>query len=810
MIYNYFKIAFRNILRNKLYTTINIIGLAVSLASALVILLYVRDEISYDRFAANGDRVYRIAVMNDNPQTRSPHPLAQELVKLLPEVESAVSLSPIWGPGLTRPSFSLRYGDIRFDEREILSVDSTFLRVFPFRLIAGDPNIALKKVGGIVLTKAVAQKYFGSDNPIGKTLKMNEAMDLEVTGIVENVPHNAHFHFDFLISYTTLKAHNPDDSFYEWGDFGHYNYIMLKPGSDPLKVEDVINKWVIHSFPGFTESRRREYQNRKLFTLQPIQKIHLHSQLRWELEPNGTIVTLYIFVSIAFCMVLVACSNFINLQTARGLKRSKEIGIRKSLGAFRKTIVIQFLGEASLIVFFALIVALGIVEIVMPTFRGLTGKPLYSTDLFALELIPYLLGLLMLVILVAGGYTSFFLSRVSVVAALKDFSRLMNKKSALRQTLVVGQFVVSIALCIAIGVVWMQIRYLQNYPLGFKKEGLITVPIRSASMRNSYQAVKNELQQHPAIVYASAISNTMGGNCDQHPVRIPGSTIQGEPTMDMLDLYVDHDFVKTMGLTIAHGRGFSGKILQSDTVQQNNEFLLNQTAAMALGEGDPVGKQLDWIAADDTVHGTIVGVVTNFHNQSLHRSIEPVLMRIQPEEFNYMIVRVDERHLQSAIEHIERVWKKFDPKHTFHYTVTETSLARLYASEEIIRNVLGIFTGLAIFVSCLGLFGLAAFTAEQRTKEIGIRKVLGASIMSIISLLSKDFLQLVLIAACIASPLGWYATNQWLQGFAYRTEIPWWIFLIACVLAIIIALTTVAGQSFRAARANPVESLRSE
>ncbi|MGH7598070.1 MAG: ABC transporter permease [bacterium] len=801
MLKNYLKIAARNLLKHKAYSFINIAGLAMGMTCCILILLYVQHELSYDRFHRQADRIYRIFWQSGNPQTRTPHPMAQAMVKDFAEVESAVSLSPVWGPGLTRPKFAVRYGDQRFEEKEVFSADSTFFEVFSFPLLKGDPKSALRSPASLVITERIAKKYFGEEEPMGKVLTINNSVDLKVTGVMQDIPANSHLHFDFLISYVLLKMRETG-SYYEWEDFGHYNYIKLAPHADPKILAAKIPDWFLKYNDWSAEDAAELKSGQVGFRLQPITDIHLHSHLKWELAPNSDMAYIYLFSATAVFILLIACINFMNLSTARSATRAREVGMRKVLGAFRRQLIGQFLGESMLLSVLALLLSLAAIELLLPLFNALSGRELAISYRENPQLLIGVLGIALLVGVISGSYPAFFLSAFQPAKVFKNTSKLGAKSARFRQVLVVAQFAISIALIAGTGIVAAQLDFLRNKKLGFDKDQVVVIPIKDGSLRNKYEAIKVELLQVSGVLHASAVSNVPGGRFNQNPIQWQSE----EDQQSVSQVRVDHDFFATLGVEMAAGRSFD-RNLPTDI---DSAFILNETAARLFDWDTAVGKMVTWFDDDDTRRGAIIGVAKDFHFQSLHQKIEPLLFHVLPSGFNYMLVKVGANDISATLAGLEKKWASFDPNRSFEYSFLDDDFDALYRAEEKMQAIFGNFTLLAVVIACLGLFGLASFTIQQRTKEIGVRKVLGASVSQIVMILSKEFTRLVLIAFVVACPLAYLAMNGWLQNFAYRAEISLNIFLLAGALGLVIAWLTVSYQALKAALANPVEALRYE
>ena len=799
MLKNYLTVALRLLHRAQVYTVVNVVGLAVGLACCLLIVLYVQHELSYDRFHEDANRIFRIARIDDNAQTRTPHPMAQALVMDFSEVESAVSLTPLWGPGLTRPTYSVRHGDVRFEEREILVVDSTFFDVFSFPVIAGDGPAALREPGQILLTVSAAQRYFGDEDPIGQTLRFNDAMDVTVGAVLADVPDAAHFHFDFLLSYVSLKQLWQGSSFFEWEDFGHYNYVRLADGAAATAVEDRIPSW-LPRYLDLSEDQLADLESGSVaLRLQPLTDIHLHSHLRWELEPNGHITTVYVLIAAAFLILLLACINFMNLATARSAQRAREVGVRKALGAHRGQLAGQFLGESVLFSSIAVLGALVLVQLALPSFNDLTGLSLALPALVGLPFVAGLMALALGVGLVAGLYPALVLSGFQPARVLKG-DAVVRAGGVFRRGLVVFQFTVTIVLLVGAFVIAEQLDYLRSAPLGFDAEHLVVLPIPDDSMREQVDAVKEELRRDPSVLRVAATSNVPGGSFNQNSLRGPDGR-----EVPVAELRVDYDFLETLGVELTEGRAFA----RAFPADAGETFLLNE-AAVRRFDVDPVGEEVAWLDDDTTYTGPVVGVVRDFHHASLHDAVGPMALQVMPDEFNHLLVKVRPDDWPRTLVHLEQTWTSFAPSRTFDYSFLDANLDQLYAAEARTGTLIGLFSALAVFIACLGLFGLATHAAERRRKEIGVRKVLGASATSVAVLLTRDFLVLVGLAMLLAAPVAYVAAERWLEAFALRIDLGPELFLLAGGLALAIALLTVGAQALRAATADPVKSLRYE
>lgn len=800
MLQHYLITAFRNIIRNKFYSAITVGGLALGIASVFLIIQYLQSELSFDRFHQGAENIYRVAWFNQNPQTRTPHPMAQALVQDFPEVESAVSLTPLWGPGLTRRTFSIRNPekDVRYDESNVLAADSTFFKVFSFPLIKGDPKTVLKNPHGILVSESTAVKYFGTTNCIGKQLLANDEKDLiEVLGVFKDVPQNSHFHFDFLTSYVREKGTNPDDPYYQWADFGHYNYIRLKPGTDAKLLESKLLKWSQKYLKFSDEDFQRGKERKYGFKLQPIASIHLQSHIRWELEANGNITYVYLMAAAALLILIIGAVNFVNLNMAQASERAKEIGLRKSMGAFRQQLVFQFLGESTIITFVAMIFSVILIEIFLPLFYSVTGRALaLGPGSFALVIIS--LGLI--VALITGAYPALFLSAAQPALILKD-KLIQTRGFGMRRAFIVFQFVTSMGLISASVIISQQLNFLRSKDLGFKPEEVVVIPIKDRSMNRRMEELRTELLKIRGVTSVSASSNIPGKAFNQNPIYASRSP---QDRRDASEQMVDADYLHVLDVKLVEGRSFiKGNLADS------NSFILNETAVNQLGLKDPVGKEIVWERDGPEVKGPIIGVVKDFHFQSLHEPIRPLLMKLSPS-FNFAVVRVSTSDFESTIKGIEKTWRTFDHNFRFEFSFLDEQLNQLYVQEQNMVSVLDIFSLIGVGIASLGLLGIAALTFRQRTKEVSIRKVLGANLLELITLLIKDFTKLVLTAVILAVPLVWWVMSGWLENFSYRINVDPMVFVITGIGLVLLTWFTLSFLTLKTARVNPAETLKSE
>lgn len=809
MLKHYVKIALRNLLKQKFYALINILGLSIGLASCLLITLYVLDQLSYDGFHERANRIYRVnytgkLVADGAPYTigATPPPLARLLTTEFPEVEMATRI-------FSKGGLLIRYMDKSFMEGNVLAVDTNFFKIFSFKLKEGNALAVFKEPNAMIITEKTARKYFGSEPALGKILRIgDDRKPYKVVGVAENPPHNSHFTFNMLTSLVSEEQ----VKYFEWSWVwcAITTYVQVKEGASVNNLEAKFPA-LVKRHAGYTIGRlfgtslaefEKNGNSIHLF-LQPLRDIHLRSAgITGGLGVHGDIKYLYIFSSVAFFILLLACINFMNLSTACSAGRSKEVGVRKVLGSVKGQLIAQFLTESILTSLLAMLLALGMSELLLLFFKntlweGISGNLLQQNGLGLL-----LFALVFVVGIVAGSYPAFFLSAFKPVEVLKGKLKQGMKSRAIRSTLVVFQFAVSICLIICTSLVYKQLKYLQNQALGFDKENVLVIT-NSDRLGNNAGAFKQGLQSLPPVLSASFSTGLPAASIDDELFYTEGT---GKKDILLSFVTADYDYLKTLAIQIKAGRNFS-RDFPSDASAENGAILINEAAAKALGWKNPIGKHL--FSSRDNQSRDIVGIFRDFNFKSLHHNIEPLLI-LYSTEGDYLSMRVRPGEVQRNLASIERLWKKYAPNAPFDYSFLDENFDAQYRTEQQTGQLFMVFTSLAIFIACLGLFGLAAFTAEQRTKEIGIRKVLGATVFGLVHLLSRDFLKLVLIANLIAWPIAWYLIQTWLQDFAYRTVIEPWTFVAAGVLALAIALFTVIFQALKVSRANPVKSLRTE
>ncbi|MEO6722236.1 MAG: ABC transporter permease [Ferruginibacter sp.] len=808
MLTNYFKIALRNLWKNKGYAAINIFGLACGLAVCLLITLYVFDELSYDRYNKNADRIYRVDADvkfggNELRLAVSSDPMGATLKKDYPQVEEFARIYASSGSKL------IKKGNEFINEEHVAHADSTLFDVFTLPAISGNTKTALNEPNTVVISESAAKRYFGTKEALGQTIEADKTL-YKITAVIKDIPHNSHFNFDFIFS-----MDNVDYQFGNYLSMNFQTYILLKEGTDYKAFEknfaQVIQKYIFPQAKQFMQINSMDdfYKggNKLEHHLMPLTDIHLHSDRFPELGTNGKIQNVYIFGIIAVFVLLIACINFMNLSTARSASRAKEVGIRKVLGTERKNLVFQFLTESTVMAIISLLLAIVVAFLTLPLFNDIAAKSMSMSNIFTTRTLPVLVALPILVGVIAGSYPAFFLSKFKPVQVLKGKINTGFKRNFLRSGLVVFQFVVSIILIIGTVVIYQQLNYIRTTNLGFNKDQMLIINGANA-LGNNATAFKNEM-----LTMTGVSSGTLSSFLPVSSSRSDNSYSK-EAVMDpnnalsMQTWIVDYDYVKTLGMNIIKGRNFS-----KDFGSDSTGIILNESAAKVLGYDNPVGKKVytnfQTATSNDLISYTIIGVVKDFHYESLKQNIYPLSLRLGKSN-GLASFKVNAKEVQHLVKQAEFTWKKMVPAMPFSYRFMNDAFDSIYRDDQRVGQIAIIFSILTIFIACLGLFGLVTYMAEQRTKEIGVRKVLGASVANVVMMLSKDFFKLVIIAAVIAFPVAWWATHQWLQDFVYRINIDWWVFLMAAVIALMIALVTVSFQAIKAAIANPVKSLRTE
>ncbi len=791
MIKNYLTVAIRNIARNKTFSAINILGLAIGMACCILILLYVQDELSYDQHHEHAHRIYRLAEeVHIAGQTRriaiTSFPMGPALVQDYPTVVDAVRFYK------NDEKTPVANQQNQFYERGVLFADANVFQVFDFPLSKGDPRTALQEPHSIVLTEEMARKYFGDQDPMGQTLSV-EGKAFKITGILENHTHNTHLQFNFLASSMRRR---------DWIDHDYYTYLLLQnaQAADELETElpNFIERYMGEQFKSLEAQA-------KLF-LQPLTDIHLHSHLEFEISSNGDIRYVYLFLSIALFVLILACINFMNLATARSATRSKEVGMRKVVGANRTQLIRQFTGESILLALLALLFAVVLVELSLPAFNAFIQRELVLDYTGDWHVVLALLSVALFAGLLSGIYPALFLSAFQPVEVLKSTLKRGVKTSASRKTLVVFQFVISIILITGTVIIYHQSDYIKNKKLGFNKEQVVVIPID----RQLAKRYKPTVSAHAAVLNVSASSTVPGREIAAHLFRPSLDTAHKDASL-LNVMHVDHEFIQTLGIEVLEGRAFSEDI-GSD---RNGAFILNEAAMRHFGWTSCANQKFENIYPEGDklnveVQGDVIGVVRDFHYKSLHHEIEPLIIMTGGGWIDYLSIRIRSDDIATTLDFLKTRWREVVSNRPFDYFFFNDDYDKLYRTEEQIGTLFGLFSILAIFVASLGLFGLASFTAQLRIKEIGIRKVLGASISNLVLMLSKEFTLLVGIANLIAWPIAYYAMHRWLQDFAYRIDLEIWAFVLSGLLALFIALTTVSYQAWKVARTNPVDALRYE
>jgi putative ABC transport system permease protein len=799
---NYFKIAIRTLWKNKKLTFINMFGLATGIACSLLIFLFIQDELSYDRHHADAANIHRVVkdFINDDgsriPDATTPAPLAPAMAREIPEVVQITRIHPDWGG-----TSVVEYGDQRHTEGGIWRVDSTFFKVFSVRFLKGEPDKAFSDLNSIILTASTAKRYFGNEDPIGKTLRLDRKTDFTVTAVVEDIPAQSHFHFNMLQTFRRLGPNTETN----WGSYNFYTYVKVKPGTDIAALEEKIQ--------GVYERNQEERYSD--FYTQPLLDLHLNSRLKWELEPNGDQLYVYVFTVIGIFILLIAAINYINLSTAKSSLRAKETGIRKVSGAERTSLVFQFLMESVILCLISSLLALAIAYALIPLVNEFTQKQLVING--RLLIILYLAGTTFFVGLVAGIFPALYLSSFKPVAILKGLK--LNERGALnlRKSLVVVQFTISIALIISTLIIAQQMEFIQSSKLGLDKDHVVVVSNGFNLSRSDRSGYLNAVKQLSGVKSAATSGGVLGKGFSTTRLSAVGSDRQQQLNFTS----VGYDYLEVVGIEMKEGRGFSADF-PSDSLnngvfggpldQRLGGIVINERAAKEFGLGYPaVGKRLIWSTdADTTYFVDVVGVVRDFNFTSLRNEIKPFGFIMVPRNLGNFTIKLSGDHIPETLAQLESIWKKSFPEIAFEYTFLDETFANMYKAEARFEKVFITLVVIGIIIACLGLFALAAFSSEQRIKEISIRKVLGASVGHVVGLLSADFLKLIIIALFFAIPIAAYAMDKWLDGFAYHVSMKWWVFFAAAFIALLIAFLTISSQAIKAALTNPAKNLRSE
>ena len=804
---NYWKVALRNLWKNKSFSAINIIGLAAGLAVCLLIVLYVADEWSYDKYNKNADRIYRLdadLLINGTlfNSATSPNPMPATLVKDYPQIEQFVRLSFDY-------NILVRKGNQNIQEHHSVLADSTFFKVFTAPMITGDPLTALDEPNSLVIDETTARKYFNSTDVVGKTLYIDNAENCKITGVIKDFPRQSHFHFSFIRPFHEIWAGQGSD----WTANGIHSYILVKPGVKQSliqsRVDETVNTYLSKQLEGTYHASIHDLQSRGdhfRYHLMPLRDIHLHSDKTFEFEANGNINYVYIFSVIALFILTIACANFMNLSTSRSANRAKEVGIRKVIGSTRNNLIMQFLVESVLMSYLALLLALLLSSLLLPLFNQVSGKQMRVDTLFSSGLLPTLIALVFVVGCAAGSYPAFYLSSFNPIRVLKGKIASGFKNSWLRSSLVVFQFSTSMILIIGTIVIYNQLGYLRSRKIGYDREHVLVLH-NTENLDRQINTFREELSRLPGVEQASISADlpTAGsGNLNQRG-WFRDAALNVKNVIILSSIYVDENYIPTLDMQIEKGRNFSTGYKTDST-----GIILNETAARMLGWKDLSDAKL--YLPDDSnkpVAFHLIGIVKDFNFGSMHDKVGPMVMSLR-HSWGDISIRFKTNNIPSLISQIQDKWNSMAPGLPISYTFMDNDFNNMYNAEQQTGKLFTTFAVFAIFIACLGLFGLITYAAEQRTKEIGIRKVLGAGVGRIVSMLSKEFVRLVFIATLIGFPVAWWVMNKWLESFAYRINISWWVFVTAGLATLMIALITVSLQAIKAAIANPVKSLKTE
>lgn len=803
MIRNYFKVSCRNMLRQKVFSALNVSGLAIGLTCFILIFLFVSEEVSYDRFHTNSDRIYRVLEHFESEgvgehSASQPFPAGPALKSEFPrQVEHAVRLFNFQSPSL---ALANKVADKAFNESRLFFADSTFLKVFDYQLLEGSRENALKNPNSILISRSMASKYFGFENPMGKILEFQGTQNLEVTGILEDAPQNAHFQYDFIVSFSSLKQWYNGSYPASWYWNPCWTYVLLEENTDPGLFESQLVGFVDKYFPDFIK-------NDVTLELQPLTDIHLYSKLDYEIQANSDVKNVYIFGAIALFVLIIAAINFINLSTARATKRAKEVGVRKSLGSQRSQLITQFIFESVLMTLIAITIAVLITILILPAFNLLIGKSIQTTLLIEPEFILGALILALVLGLLSGFYPAFILSSFKTISVLKGL-RPVTKGLGFRKVLVTIQFAISMFLIVGTIVAIDQFQLLQNRDLGFDQEHVLMVPVIRSPMGQHYESFKNEALKSSSIRSVTGVEEIVGAKHQVGNYRFEGM----ERSKPFPRFNVLHDFTETMNIELVAGRDYSKGFVTDDSLA----LVINESMVTTMGWQSPeaaIGERFYW---RNELKGKIVGVVRDYNFVSKHHEIGPLVLCLntQPRAFNlfikYLAVRVDGNQLQQAIADLETAWKATLPNRPFDFFFLEDRLNDSYVKEEKLSKITVIFSMLAIGVACLGLFGLVTFNIERRMKEIGLRKVLGIKTSQVMLLLSKEYFYLIGLAFVVSVPVAYLLIESWLTQFAYRVSIEVWPFFLAGLLTFCVAMITILWHALKAAAINPAKTLKYE
>jgi putative ABC transport system permease protein len=810
MLRNYLKTALRSIRRHKANALINITGLAAGIASCMLIYMFVHHELSFDRFNSRHEQLYRLVFDYKFPDKLDHLAVAapvagNTLRREFPEVKNSTSLSPYSSKLL------VRMGDKKFYEEDVYIADSTFFNVFDYRLLRGDKNTVLNEPNAVVINQSMAEKYFGAQNPVGKVLEYDNNdgtfASYKVTGVFEDVPASSHLKFTSLVSYKTLEVlYGTQGGLNSWHNAGSFVYLQLKEGADAKAFE----KKIEHLYDKYAS----QYKNVKAsisMHLEPLTDIHLHSDRLFDAAIKGNSSYVYIFSAIALFLLLIACINYINLATAQGKLRMKEIGVRTVIGAGRPRLIVQFIVESAVVILFSVLLSQLLVLLFLPAFNYLTSLQLAITDIYTWRNCFFLAALAISIVILAGIYPAFYLTAINPSLALKNNGGAGEKGVTLRKVLVTAQFTISMVLISATLIVRSQVNYMLEHDPGFNKSNVMAIRFQDTVAGYNYKAIKAELLKLKSVVLVSQTSTLPGDAADRKITRVESAVSGVINEIPLEPIWVDWDYFDLMQIRLHKGRWFE----RSHALDPRESFVVNESAVKTFGWKEGIGKKVIWGNGPRARDGKVIGVVKDIYTGSLKQQVDPILFICDENpsrvySLGHLLVRIQGNDKEKAISDVCATWSKFDPVHPVDYKFIEENVANIYNREQRTNVLFHFLSLLTIFIACLGLFGLISFSVSQRVKEIGIRKVLGASVAGITQLLSIDFLKLVLLAFVFAVPIAWYMMHQWLRDFAFHISIPWWIFLVAGAAAFVIAMVTISVQSIKAAMANPVKSLRME
>ena len=792
MFKNLLKIAIRNLTRDISYSLINILGLTIGITGSLLLILYVYDELSFDRYHENADRICRICSRISEPDDAfnwavTQVPLAPQIKQDYPEVEESTRFI-----GSGRRLY--KHEEIEFYEEDVFYADSTYFRVFQYRFIEGDPETALIEPNSIVVTRSFSQRYFGKENPVGKTIDREDNETFTITGLIEDIPRNTHFTFDALISRTTL----PED-WGSWGSFHIYTYILLQEGTDPeafeAKLPEMYDNYMAEIFERIGINI--------VYDVMPVTTIHLHSDFEGEPVQVGNMNYVYIFIVVTILLLVIASINYMNLATARSTKRSKEVGLRKVVGSSRSALIRQFLSESVILALISFIFSLVLIYIFLPQFNNISGKHIEIDFLLKPVVLLCLLAVVLFTGLVGGSYPSFFLSAFNPISVLRGQFQIKGSNLSVRKLLVIFQFTLSTAMIISTWIVYDQLNYLKNKDIGFEKENVVMLRFTNREMVNKLEVLRQSLEANPKIYHVGAANTRIGyGSPKQiHLVESP----EGMVERGINSFRVDHNFIPAAGITLLEGRNFSLDF-PGDTA---TAVIINQTLAKRLNWDEPIGKRVQLFGDTSNVFSHVVGLIKDYYQFGMYNEMESQMFMYYPECF-MLYVKIDDQGVTETMQYIEEQWTELFPESPFTYDFLEDSFNEQFAEDEKRGVVFTFFAILTVIIASLGLFGLASFISEQRTKEIGIRKVHGANVSDITWMMLRSFLVLVLAAIVFASAISWYFADNWLESFVHRTPIKWGSFVLASLLTIVLTVLTVGTHTIRAGRLNPAESLRNE